>query len=42
MERLPFGLINAPVVIQRFTENCLEGYRGQLAASYLDDVLVDP
>ena len=39
-ERLPFGLMNAAVVFQKFMENCLADYRDQFATPYLDDVLV--
>ena len=38
--RIPFGLRNAPPAFQRFMNNLLGDFKGDLAEPYLDDVLV--
>jgi len=38
--RLPFGLCNAPVTLQRAMEMILAGFKWQICLKYLDDISV--
>ena len=38
--RVPFGLMNAPGVFQRFIEQCFQDYRDDFIVPYIDDLLV--